>query len=366
MSLCVNGEMKDLAEHLARIHRGRKQDGTIFVGSQVNERLLTQTAALVPSLFTSECPIFMPKYTYDIKLNLRLDSNVLFYEKVDQTKYKLVDIFAIKGGPLITLDLANWDIENGIRFKMSMNRWKRRTDLKGAMFVNGLAFNGIWAEVIKDDKDNIVGSKGFMQDKLFCVTDGLNLTIQTVEYDYRKGRKRLENGTWAGPFGMLQRKELDVDSVGISLNTERLEIIDFPIQTHTIPMTFIARRPEGTAPNMWVYVRVFGVPQWSIFLASLTLLAIGLSLTDVISKAESIESLGMQGEKNDKYFFNSFLSMISLVYLYTIQMGEHISTRVATGILTITTSLLTLMIFVYYTGEITAEMTSGPPQGLFL
>ena len=80
-----DGNLKDFGEHLARIHRGRKQDGTIFVGGG---QVLTQIAELVPSFFTSECPVFMPKSTHKI-LKLRLDSNIIFYEELKQTEYEL-------------------------------------------------------------------------------------------------------------------------------------------------------------------------------------------------------------------------------------------------------------------------------------
>ena len=360
--LCVTYDRKTehLAEHMARISKGRKQDGTIFVGSKAHEQLLTQIVELAPSFFTSECPVFMPKDTHNI-LKLRLDSNIIFYEEVNQTEYKLVDIFAVKGGLPITLDLGKWDIENGVRFQISMNRWKRRTDLKGAIFVNGIYSKDIWALPVRDQKGNIIGSQGFMQDKLFYVIDGLNLKIKTVEYENK--RKLLENGTWEGPFGMIQRKEIDADSVGVGMNIERLAIIDFPMQTHQIPFVLIARVPEGTALNMWAYISVFGVPQWSIFLATLTLLAIGLSVINSISKDETITSFGVKRGAKSKYILSSLLSNISLVYLYTLQMGSHTSSQqAATRIITITMSFLTLLIFVYYTTEITAEMTSGPPE----
>ena len=78
--LCLtnDGNPSDLAIHLAKIHKERKQDGLIFVGNQVHEKLIKQVAQLVPSLFLSECPVFMPKSMQN-RMNLRLDSNIIFY-----------------------------------------------------------------------------------------------------------------------------------------------------------------------------------------------------------------------------------------------------------------------------------------------
>ena len=151
MILCVtyDGQSDNFAESLARMHRERKQDGTIFFVSMISAQAMMKILQLAPTFFTSECPVFMPKDAHKI-LNLRLDSNVIFYEEVNQVRNELVDIFAVKGGHPITLDLAKWDMNNGIKFHLSMNRWKRRTDLNGATFVNGLYSKGLWADIIRD------------------------------------------------------------------------------------------------------------------------------------------------------------------------------------------------------------------------
>ena len=50
-----------------------------------------------------------------------------------------------------------------IRFALhSKNIWTkaRRCDLRGATFYNAFAFNGVWADVIRDESGSITGSKG--------------------------------------------------------------------------------------------------------------------------------------------------------------------------------------------------------------
>ena len=73
-----------------------------------------------------------------------------------------------------------------------MNRWDRRTNLHQTTFVNCIAYNPIWAEFKKDNDGNIIGSEGFFQDKLFYITDQLNLTIQIIESPF--AAELLENG----------------------------------------------------------------------------------------------------------------------------------------------------------------------------
>merc|ERR1719264_637227 len=92
--LCTTNAMDtvELAEHLAIFHQKRKQDGVIFVGSKGHGHLLNLLTQLAPTMFTSDCPVFMPlDYAEDV--NLRLDSNVVFYEHTSSTNYGLFDIF---------------------------------------------------------------------------------------------------------------------------------------------------------------------------------------------------------------------------------------------------------------------------------
>jgi len=36
-----------------------------------------------------------------------------------------------------------------------------------------------------------------------------------------------ENGTWAGVFGMLQRREVDVAYMPVTMSSPRLDVVDF-------------------------------------------------------------------------------------------------------------------------------------------
>ena len=99
-------------------------------------------------------------------------------------------------------DLASsWNEMNGFKFERGLNRWERRTDLKGAKFYNCFGFNRRWAEVIRDESGMITGSQGYFQDILFLVVKGLNLSIITME-PYKDNKNTLfENGSWDGVVG---------------------------------------------------------------------------------------------------------------------------------------------------------------------
>ena len=139
--LCLSNawDMSELAQHMVDIYSQTKHDGLIFLGHG-HEKLLKKLADDAPLLLSTNYPIFMPiSYKTDVKL--RLDSNVLFYEEKNVVNYDLYDIFAVKGGPHITLEVGNWDIDNGMRLMTGLNRWDRRTDLKGVNFKNSFADN---------------------------------------------------------------------------------------------------------------------------------------------------------------------------------------------------------------------------------
>ena len=52
-----------------------------------------------------------------------------------------------------------------------------------------------------------------------------------------------------------------------------------------------------------------------------------------------------------------------MVCLYAIQMGSHTNSKfVSLRLLTLTTSMLTLVLFGYYANDITANMTAGAPR----
>ena len=351
-ALCLTNAMDldELAEHLATIHLNRRQDGLIFVGNAGHKKLLNKVARLVPTILTSNCPIFMP-HSYSDDLKLRLDSNIIFYWKNGPAKYKLFDIFAVKGGPPIWIELGDWSMQGGIMLNHSKNRWDRRTDLEGAIFVNSVMNNGLWAKVNKDGNGNIFGSSGYFQDKLFCITDRLNLTLHTKEIP-KEEWKLLENGSWTGGIGLLQRKEVDICSVGLGVTVKRNSVIDYPIATLRDKITLIASRPKGTTVNMWVYIEVFGAIQWAIFAALLVTFIMIMTIFSISSHEE--EGLPRM---------NFALSTIGTAYLLTIQQGNHCNVNQLGGrILMLTVSMLTLLMFTYYTTDITAKMTSVTPE----
>ena len=348
--LCLTNEMgtNDVVEHLATSHLNRTQDGIIFAGSDHNSQLLEMMNSHAPTIFRSACPVIMPlEFAEEIKL--RLDSHIIFYEYQETTKYHLFDKFAVKDGIQRSLKLGSWDLINGIKLERSINRWNRRSDLTGSTFVNSLTDNAHYARMVKNEVGEIVRSWGMLQYMLGIIFSGkLNMTIRHVEIP--SGRwQMLENGSWTGGIGVLQRDEADIVSVLMGMGAQRCSVIDCSAPTLRDTITLISAIPKGTAVNIWVYLRVFGVIQWTIFLTLLVGCVIMLTISTSLRKETTEESQ-----------LNIALEAIATAYLFTIQLGDHVNTRfLGNRLLLLTTSMLTLLMFVYYTTDITAEMTSG-------
>ena len=163
------------------MYKQRKQDSIIFVGNDTKKEWLDHLIYLEQKIFSSDCPIFMPG-DYSGMMDLRLDSNIIFYQKEEEGTYNLIDKFSVNGRNPIAMKLGKWcSTCNGVILEKSMNRWDRRTDLMGASFINTLQKNGYAADFVYDENNNIIGSKGWDQEVLFYVIRHLNLTVTTRE-----------------------------------------------------------------------------------------------------------------------------------------------------------------------------------------
>ena len=194
---------------------------------------------------------------------------------------------------------------------------------------------------------------GYFMDKLHYFLEAVNLREQIITCRTKRCWPYKKVAPWRGAGTWLKARAADVWSEGIgtsgSAGLKHSSTHDLSIQTNWGILSLIAGKPKGSQINFWVYLRVFGITQWAVFVS----LLVGFVLAMAI-----IKEISIQGSK-----LNNILSAITTAYLYTFQLGEHDDGRRhrgSTTVLTVTLSLLTMLIWIYYTGDITAEMTSGP------
>ena len=321
-----------------RIFNNSNQDGMIILGSKGNQHqeLLKNIHSILPGVFRSNFPVIMP-IEYSNIIELKLDSHVIFYKEEKGATLKLIDKFSVKGGIPIVLELGIWEKSHGVIFKKQINRWDRRTDLIGAPFVNALHNDGLYGVVTYDKNGSIIGSEGWFQDIAFYITPRLNLSVTTIDL---KEVKQCES--------LLLRKLVDVCSHGVEHSVFAIKFGQIPIAIYYETETLLAGVRTGTAPDAWVFIEVFGFWQWFAILSTLAVIAILWPIIQFPLEKNNLRPPLYEG--------------LVTVSLFLIQNGNLPDSRFwARRLLALTTSMLTLVVFVHYGNDITSKMTAGPP-----
>ena len=221
----------------------------------------------------------------------------------------------------------------------------------GASFINTFDKNGHIADFVYDESGQIIGSKGWYQEVLSYVISHLNLTVQTRNSQGQRciilAHLNLTDLCSGGETTDVSGEDVALESFGIT-NTGAA----YSLPIHHTAHTMLAGVPEGGTSNIWMYLKVFGTKQWMLFFLMLLISSVGTTIIDIVW---NIISKDIQT--------HSMLEGFVMVSLFSIQQGSHPDgwQIKAKRILALTTSVLTLLIFIYYGNDITAEMTAGPP-----
>ena len=100
---------------------------------------------------------------------------------------------------------------------------------------------------------------------------------------------------------------------------------------------------------------MFGLVQWSIFMALLILMVVLMTLMSIFYKKNQ--------DMAEQSLVYTLLESTEKVYLYVLQLGSHQHFKnCGIKLLALTTTFFTLVMFIFYTTDITAKMTSGPSE----
>ena len=221
----------------------------------------------------------------------------------------------------------------------------------GATFLNTLWENDIMANFLYNDTTNstIIGSKGWFQDVLFYITERLNMHVKIRE------EIQIIDGTptpMLCPY-LLNQNLTDVCSGGMPIKESASGIaFAMPIAIDRQAQTLLAGAPTGTAPDSWVYIEIFALAQWFLFFSILLVISFAMLLIEVLSGEGPPD-----GQK--PYIYEGF----AMTLMFSIQQGSHPENRHKTAkrAVALTTSMLTFLVFTYYSNDITAKMTAGSP-----
>ena len=260
-------------------------------------------------------------------LQLRLDNNILFYDEAASGGFDVYESYSVKGSSPITSHLYKWhegeDQRNYI--KRSINLLEKRSNLNGVTLKEALTYN-------RNDS---------YTDLLLELQAQLNFTIERVEPKKRKPwGSKLKNGTWNGLVGMLVDKKIDL-TAGLMINAVRANAVSYCWATSKTLVTLYSSKTTNTKINVMAYVTVFPLSVWVLGLAFLIIAMIFFALS-------SQETIG---------------ESIALMFNLLLQLGyDIIAKNVSSRIVLFVAAVFTMVFFIFYTGDMTAKMTSEPPK----
>jgi ABC-type amino acid transport substrate-binding protein len=172
--------------------------------------------------------------------------------------------------------------------------------------------------------------------------------------DGKWGGKNEDGETWNGLVRMLMDKEIDISTGGLSQIKERNEVVDFSIPLAEDKTTLITPKTTGQATRIWVYLEIFPPETWSVCAAMLFGIALGFLIIN-----NSGENLLHRSDDPEAF---SLFNSVALSMLLLMQLDYGVVIRsLSAKILFLISGLSTYLIFTYYTSDLTARMTSGPP-----
>ncbi len=293
-------------------------------------------------------------------LPLRLDSNLLTYDYYENDMIELKEWYKVKDGPLHMTSFGYWNDKDGLKMSFS-SKWVRRRNLGGVLLKDGAVEFNINNENrimrLEKNSNGTFDLLGFFGDVVGILKNRLNFTtIATFAPDGQYGSPSniLPNGTWRGLVGQLQMGLLDMCSAGMTLTTQRETAIDFTMGVVEDKTTLIVGKSSLTsrAPlNVWGFMTIFPIHIWLLTLG--VLLVSGAYYT-------------VQGKLfDDEAWHLGFMDGFGLAYVATIQLGYHDELRIfklmSSKIWFCTVSVFAIIMFAFYTSDLTAFMTSGNP-----
>ena len=347
----------------------------MFISDGDHDDLITKVSKN-PLLFTTAQVWVMPM-RYASVVPLRLDNNIFFYDGNSAAGYSVHESYAVKGQNPVTSMLYQWH-QGDTSLPPLPSTMDRRSNLNGAVLRDSWvtktrAMGGVQGDVFDDI--------------LSALQAGLNFTLQYIPPKPGKFGRKLKNGTWNGLVGMLTADDIDLVA-GLMLSKGRDTALDFawpgtnclkiglPGKTdsqqekgssgspilleivsenqfagktyfYTIPpvsnlkLTLFSSPSLSPRLNAWAYVNVFPLTAWVTGFATIIVAALCFSVSCNETISQSITLMGR----------------LFLQIGYDMQIKGYASR----GLL-MTAALCLNMVFIYYTSELTADMTVSPKE----
>ncbi len=299
-----------------------------------------------PMIFLPEIVWLFSDHELSPDLPLRLDSNVYTLSEGGQ---HMLEWYRIKAGPYIKQVFATMeDASDGEVVVSEVDHvWERRLNLMGTPIINTILEWNPFMVIQKGQPPTGMG-----QDVLLLLQTKLNFTlVYTSPIDKQWGSPVDPSSplNFTGMVGMLARKEADVCNAGLTITTDRQNVIDFTIGFRRDVITFMAKRDNQLTPiNYTAYINVFSTYSWGLI--GLMILAVGVSTFVIRVLANgSAEAWG-------------FVDGLAFAYNSLLQLSYGTVTgRVSIKVVILSVCLPAFFLYACYTADLTALMTKREP-----
>ena len=279
---------------------------------------------LIKTLSFTHTRVYVMPLKYVHLTPLRLDSNILFYNRTSPNNYTVFESYSIKGGHPITSELFKWPDKESLRRVPFI---ERRT-------LNGATLNIAW-------HNNATDEVGLNAEILRDLQAQLNFNVEIIPVRSKSWGGKMKNGTWFGLVAMLKTGLIDLTlgrpSTSMMITLERRDVIDYLCPYEHSKTTLLSAKSSKPRLDVWAYINIFPLPTWIIGFGTIFVFGICFS----VSSNETV-SQGM-----------------TLMLRLFLQLGYEIPVRrFATKVMLIVAALSLMMLYLYYTADLTATMTS--------
>ena len=319
----------------------------IFIGSDNGD--LLQLLDNYTDIFRSKVMNIMEVHP-SMKMNFRLDTNILFC-KNEGSYLALSESYAIKEGPTIKKQLGNWSTSSGLQIDVPMI-WERRANLMNVQLTDTILPYAIVTRYDQNKEGDIVDKSGIFQDLSRLLQSRLNFSVKSVSPpDGNWGNLMLDNVTWSGIVGELVNNKADISSAGLGRTFERSKAIDYGITLVQYKYTLIQASIKSVVIQVWVYFTIFPAPAWIVLIVLLLMHAVVFAIIAYILE----NCRGVMPIENG----------VAISFLYLLQLSSDNIANIkkpSTKIGLLTWAFGCYVAFSYYEAQLTADMTSRPPQ----
>jgi ABC-type amino acid transport substrate-binding protein len=350
--LCYSNisEPQEVAQHIKWLRKLNQLE--IIIVMEDDHNTLTQILDRETDLFHSSVTCLLSGYP-SANLTLRLDSRLFYYQSHENDSFALFELYAIKGGPSIDRQIGLWSPHQGLVMP-TPNIWDRRANLLGTKLKSTTMPFSLLTIFHYDSNGAVANITGLLPDLFYSLGETLNYTAYTeMPTDGKWGSYVKERSAWNGMVGMLINGETDIVTAGLTQTVEREKAICFTIPVQYDTITLIAPQEEGHAPQFWVYTHIFSINSWIALTGIIMATCLGffvLSGVNYFHKSDDSEEFSIE---------NSVA--LSILMLYQLSYDVVIK-QMSARVLFFVASIMTYFIFAYYTSDLTARMTSGPPS----